>query len=113
VEQPVLHIEKDAHKNHGRHLHGARLWLARSVYFLFFALILVFFGSVPGYLNGWRQGSIGAAAYPSSDGKVILYVIPNGDATSAGILNGDVLTAINVPRALGHAGQSDADRPGG
>jgi PDZ domain len=103
VEQPVLHIEKDAHKNHGRHLHGIRLWLARSVYFLFFALILVFFGvGFPAYLNGWRQGGIGAAAYPSSDGKVILYVIPNGDAASAGIQNGDVLTAINgtpVPSA--------------
>jgi hypothetical protein len=103
VEQSVHLAAREVHKEHVRHLHGGGLWLARAAYFALFALILTFFMvGLPAYLDGWSQGGIGASVYQASDGRLIVYVSPAGDAAGMGIQNGDVLVAVNgagVPSA--------------
>ena len=95
VEQPV-HTPEDGHKSHGRHLHGFRLWLARTVYSLLFLLILIFFViGFPAFLNYFSQGGIGAAVSQTNTGRVVMSVQPTGDTDNIGVRNGDVLVAVN------------------
>ena len=96
VEQPVNHSAEEGHKNHGRRLHGARLWLARGSYIFLFVLVLTFLitGFQP-YIADWNEGGIGAEVSRGAEGKLIVSVFPAGDAARAGVRNGDILQAVN------------------
>jgi hypothetical protein len=84
-------------KAHPRRLRGFFLWLARSIYFVTLALIIIFFAvGFPAYLDTWNTGAVGALVTESADGRVVFTKInPSGDAAGAGIRVGDELQAIN------------------
>ncbi len=96
VEHAAVQPMEAAHKSHGRQLHGLRLWLARGAYGFLFLLVLTFFiTGFHSYLDSWEVGNIGAGVSQNTNGDLILFVQSNGDAATAGILNGDILQAIN------------------
>jgi len=102
-------------KVHPHHLNGVRLWLARGSYFFTLLMIVTFFfAGFPVWLETWSQGSIGAYATQNSDGRLIMSVSPKSMASGAGILNGDVLTAINgtAVTTVAQANRAFAGKPG-
>ena len=96
VEQAGIQPGKAAHQSHGRQLRGLRLWMARGAYGILFFLVLTFFiAGFREYLDSWDVGNVGAGVSRSTNGDLVLFVQLNGDAAAAGILNGDLLEAIN------------------
>ena len=96
VEQLLTRPAGAEQKSHRRHLHGARLWLARGSYLGLFALILtLFIVGLPAYLESWSRGGIGAYVYQTPKGKLYLSVSPVGDAAGLGVRDGDFLLTIN------------------
>jgi hypothetical protein len=95
--EPLVNVSGSfEHKSHRRTLHGVRLWLARGSYLILFFLILTFFSiGLPAYLESWSRGGIGAFVNQSPNGRLFLSILPAGDAASAGVQNGDLLTAVN------------------
>ncbi len=96
LEQPVQPAAGEGHKSHKRQLHGVRLWLARGSYLVIFSLVSAFFIiGFQAYLASWNQGGIGVAISQDAEGNLIVSVSSAGDASGAGVRNGDVLMAVN------------------
>jgi hypothetical protein len=96
-DQPVQHPAVEIHKNSGRQLRGARLWLARTAYFVTVLLVLIFFFvGLPAYQKFLDTGDIGMMVMQDTGGNLIVSsVAAAGDADGAGIQKGDEILSIN------------------
>jgi hypothetical protein len=61
-----------------------------------FSLVLTFFiVGFQDYVASWDKGNLSAMVIQNAEAGLIVYVSPAGDAASAGVRNGDVLSEIN------------------